>query len=281
MRALAISYFASQAFRDMADNSRICYRRAIERFCKQKDQLGQEFGDKSAAGLQRQHVVKILDAHAEKKQYANYMRKVLRAMMQHAVASGLREDDPTRDVKSLRIKSDGFHGWTEDEIAQFEHTHPTGSRARLAFALLLYSGQRRSDVVRMGPQHVKDGVLHVRQEKTAAQVGVPIHPALREVLDASATGHLNFLVTHRGSPFRPNAFSNWFRKACKAAGLPHCSAHGLRKSAARRLAEAGCTPHEIASITGHRSLGEMVRYTRAVEQKKLADVAMTKLRGEH
>jgi len=64
----------------------------------------------------------------------------------------------------------------------------------------------------------------------------------------------------------------------EAAELEHCSAHGLRKAAARRLAEAGCTAHEIAAITGHASLGELVRYTKAVDQRRLAEAAMTKTR---
>jgi integrase len=281
MRALAISYFASPAFTNMADNSQAHLRRLIERFCRHKDQLGQPLGDKSAAGLQRQHIMKIIQAFADRKVYANHLRQALRALMQHAVAIGLREDDPTVGVKPLKIKTDGFHSWTEDEISRFERTHPIGSRARLAFDLLLYTGQRRSDVVRMGPQHIRNGAIDVKQDKTGTLVRVPIHSSLQKSLDAAVAGHLAFLVTKAGGPFKLGAFSNWFRKACAAAGLHNCPAHGLRKAAARRLAEAGCTPHEISAITGHRSLGEVARYTRAVEQKLLADSAMEKLEREH
>jgi integrase len=201
--------------------------------------------------------------------------------MQHAISIGLREDDPTVGVKALKVKSDGFHSWTEGEISQFVNTHRVGSRERLAFDLLLYTGQRRSDVVRMGPQHIQDGAIEVRQEKTGTIVRVPIHPELQRSLDAVTTGHLAFLVTKAGSPFSLGAFSNWFRKACARAHLQNCPAHGLRKAAARRLAEAGCTPHEISAITGHRSLGEVARYTRAAEQRRLADSAMGKLQREH
>ena len=89
-------------------------------------------------------------ARAERPVAANSLRKVLRAMMRHAVEIGLRADDPTRDVRAIRVRTDGFHSWNDDEIAQFEKRHPTGTPARLALALLLYTGQRRSDVVRMG-----------------------------------------------------------------------------------------------------------------------------------
>jgi integrase len=86
------------------------------------------------------------------------------------------------------------------------------------------------------------------------------------------------VTTRRGGPFQGAAFSRWFREQCDAAGLPHCSAHGLRKAAARRLAEAGCTAHEIGAITGHASLTELVRYTKAADQRRLAEAAMTKTR---
>jgi integrase len=179
-------------------------------------------------------------------------------------------------VKAIRVKSDGFHSWNDDEIAQFEKRHPIGSFARLALALLLYTGQRRSDVVRMGPQHIRNGVLHVRQQKTGIELAIPVHPVLAAVLAETPTHHLTFLATQFGRPFTAGYFGQWFRGQCDAAGLRHCSAHGLRKAAARRLAEAGCTAHEIAAITGHASLKEVERYTRAVDQQKLAAAAMEK-----
>ena len=190
--------------------------------------------------------------------------------MRHAVEIGIRADDPTRDVKPIKIKSDGFHSWTDAEVEQFEAAHPIGSKARLALALLLYTGQRRSDVVLMGRQHLRDGCLHVRQLKTGAELAIPLHPALRTILDASPADNMAFLTTQFGKPFTSNGFGNWFRDRCNEAGLPQCSAHGLRKAAARGLADAGCTAHEIAAITGHASLREVQRYTKGADQKRLA-----------
>ena len=89
-------------------------------------------------------------------------------MMQHAVETGMRDDDPTRDVKAIRVKSDGFHSWTDAEIAQFEERHAVGTKARLALALLLYTGQRRSDVVTMGKQHIdKNGAIQCARSRPA------------------------------------------------------------------------------------------------------------------
>jgi integrase len=199
--------------------------------------------------------------------------------MRHAVEIGLRADDPTRDVKAIRVKSDGYHSWTEDEIAQFEKRHPIGSRARLSLALLIYTGQRRSDVVRMGRQHIRDGFLHIRQLKTGTELSIPVHADLEAIIAESVAGQMTFLTTEFGKPFTAAGFGNWFREQCDMANLRHCSAHGVRKAAARRLAEAGCTEHEIASITGHASLREITRYTKAADQKRLAAAAMEKVKA--
>ena len=273
IRALAISYYTLGDFRFLEPSSQAVYRRIIDRFCR-------DHGDKRVATMQREHIVKLMAARAEKPASANGLLKVLRMMMQHAVNTNMRADNPTRDVKTIEIKTDGYHSWTEAEITQFENRHPIGPRARLAFALLLYSGQRRSDVVRMGRQHIRDGWLHIRQVKTGTELAVKMHSALQAIIAASVVGQMTLLVTESGKPFTAAGFGNWFRKQCDLAGLNHCSAHGLRKAAARRLAEAGCTEHQIAAITGHASLREVARYTKAVDQKRLAEAAIEKLEAK-
>jgi integrase len=271
LRALAVSYFASPAFRTTRPSTQYTYRNIIDRLCA-------EHGDKRVALLQRDHVVKLLASRANTPRTANALRQSLRALMQHAVEVGLRADDPTRDVRKIpTAKGEGYHSWTESEIAQFEQRHPVGSRARLAFALLLYTGQRRSDVVRMGHQHIKDGGICVRQQKTGREVWIPVHEALASII-AEASTNLTFLLTDQSKPYTAAGFGNWFRDQCRAAGLTGCSAHGLRKAAARRLAEAGCSTHEIAAITGHASLKEVARYTEAADRNRLAVSAMAKIR---
>src|SRR5262245_13176819 len=279
IRAVAVSYYNSVAFRSMKPSTQSVYRNIIDRFCRETDKQGHEHGDKRAATLHREHIVKLMAARAEKPDSANGLRKALRAMMRHAVETGLRADDPTRDVRAIRVKSGGFHSWTDAEISQFENRHPIGSRARLALALLLYTGQRRSDVARMGRQHIRDGILHVRQQKTGAELAIPVHPDLAAIIAETPVDHLTFLTTQFGQSFKTAGFGNWFREQCDVAGLKHCSAHGLRKAAARRLAEAGCTEHEIAAITGHASLREVARYTKAADQKRLAAAAMEKVKA--
>ncbi len=99
------------------------------------------------------------------------------------------------------------------------------------------------------------------------------------MIDATPSRHLTFIVTAFGRPFAVASFGNWFREQCNMANLRHCAFHGLRKAASVRLAEAGCTPHEIAAITGHASLKEIVRYTATADRKRLAASAMAKMRS--
>jgi len=143
----------------------------------------------------------------------------LRALMRHALAIGLRVDDPTSGVRGPKYRSAGFYSWTEEDIAAFEARHQVGTRARLALALLLYTAQRRADVIRMGRQHVRDGVIHVRQSKTGATLVIPLHPELRAVVDATPAEHLTFLTTREGRQFHPDSFTHWFNSGRPPVGV--------------------------------------------------------------
>jgi integrase len=234
------------------------------------------YGERPFALLPPEWIEALLDAkppHA-----ARSWLVTLRSLCQFALKRGYVRADPTANIKQRAIQGDGFHTWDEDEIAQFEAHHPVGTKPRLALALLLYTAQRRSDVVKMGRQHIRDGWLHVKQEKTDKPLAIPVHPELRAVLDATPSEHLTFLVTATGKPYGPNHFSETFREWCDAAGLPkRCTAHGLRKAACRRFAEAECSGPEIMSISGHATLKELVRYTKAADQAKMARNAMAKV----
>ncbi|MGA7387172.1 MAG: tyrosine-type recombinase/integrase [Pseudolabrys sp.] len=215
-------------------------------------------------------------------------RNTLHAMFKWAAAEGRIPEDPTLGVARVKAKSAGYKTWAEDHIARFEAAHPIGSKAQLAFALLLYTGQRRSDVVKMGRQQLAKspdwphGILTVDQQKTEggeeAHLEIPVHPKLREIIDATPTvGVKTFLVTHFGKPYTAPGFGNWFRELCDEAGCPDVSAHGLRKATGRRLAEMGCSTNQIAAILGHASLSEVQRYTKAADRKRMAREAMAKL----
>lgn len=97
---------------------------------------------------------------------------------------------------------------------------------------------------------------------------IPLHPDLKALLDRLPLTNRTFLMTAHGKPFVAARFTNWFHDMVKEAGLPAgLSPHGLRKATCRRLAEAGCSAHEIMAISGHRSLAEVTRYTVAARRK--------------
>jgi integrase len=267
--AAIIGYYRDQSFLTLAPSTQRSLRGILEHFRA-------EHGDKRIALLQRQHIITLLKS--KKRFAARHWLMAIRALMKFAIETGLRDDNPAAGVKLPNLKTDGYHSWTEAEIEQFQACHRPGTTARLALALLLHTGQRRSDVIQIGRQHISDGVVHVRQQKTGIELVIPIHTALAAIIADTPADHLTLLTTQTGKPFSAAGFGNWFRDRCNQAGLRHCSAHGLRKAAARRLAEAGCTMHEIASITGHASLSEIQRYTKAADQKRLALSAMEKVK---
>jgi integrase len=206
----------------------------------------------------------------------------LRGMFKWAMKEGRTPDDPTLGVTREKVSSTGYQTWDEPEIARYEMAHAIGTKARLAFALLLYTGQRRSDVVRLGRGNTHGDVLTLTQQKTEgreqAHLEIPVHPKLAAIIAATPTiGVKTFLVTHQGKPYSAPGFGNQFRKWCDAADCPGVSAHGLRKATGRRLAEMGCSAHQIAAILGHASLSEVERYTKAADRKRLAREGMAKL----
>jgi integrase len=232
--------------------------------------------------LKREHMQRIVNEKATTPFAQRNFLNAVRAMFQWAMLEGRIPDNPTLGVTREKVKTRGYPTWSEVEIERFEATHAIGTKARLAFALLLYTGQRRGDVVKLGPQHVHGDVLIFDQSKTEggeqSHLEIPLHPKLRAIIDATPTvGVKTFLVTHFGKPYTAPGFGNWFRELCDAAGCPDVSAHGLRKATARRLAEIGCTEHQIAAITGHASLSEVQRYTKAADRKRMAREAMAKL----
>jgi integrase len=264
-------YLGSTAFANLAAETQRTRRNILERF-------REEHGEKRIAAIERKHVQAMVTAKGKTPSAARNFLNTLRAMIAFAIDAGIRADDPTIGVKRPKIKTDGYRTWSEDDIAAFEATHPLGTMPRLALALLLYTGQRRSDIVAMGLQHVRGDLISVRQRKTGTSLLIPMHPALRAAIEATPSGHLTFLATAFGKARTANGFGTWFRECCNAAGLANgTSAHGLRKAACRRLAEAGCSANEIKAISGHASLREVERYTNAADQERMARAAMKRL----
>jgi integrase len=266
------AYFSSPQFKGLSPSTQATYRAIIERFRR-------EHGHRRVATLQREKLAEMLGNRASTPSAANNWLRMVRMLMQFAIFINLRSDDPTRGIKTLKVRSAGFLTWGEDQIAAYRKTHALGTKARLALELLVNTGQRRSDVVRMGRQHIRDGILSLRQQKTGVLIEIPVLPEMQAALEAMPKSeHLTFLTTEFGKPFTAAGFGNWFRDRRKEAGLAKgYAAHGLRKAAATRHANSGATAHELMAWFGWTTLKEAERYTRAANRRRLAQAAMRKL----
>jgi integrase len=201
---------------------------------------------------------------------------VVRLLMSFAVENDYRDDNPALKVKEFKL---GEHrAWTVDELAAYERHWKPGTMQRRAYALARYTGQRLSDVAGMTRAHCSDGRIRVRQQKTDVELWVREHRELTAELARGGQGHMSLLVTTTGKAYTAERLGDEFADWIDEAGLPdECVLHGLRKVAARDLADAGCSAHEIMSITGHKSIKEVDRYTKAANQVHLADAAILKL----
>ena len=222
---------------------------------------------------------KIIEGREKRKatpNQANNFIKSMRGLFSWAVDMEHVSVDPTRDVKLLTIKTEGFHVWTDDEVSKFEARWLVGTRERLAFDLLLYTGLRRGDAVRLGRQHVKDGVFRIKTEKNGVIVEAPILAPLVRSIEAAPTGDLAFITGERGQPMVKELFGNWFREVCEAAGVPG-SAHGLRKAGATRAAENGATTAQLRAMFGWTNDAMPAHYTRTADRARMAASSMSKI----
>lgn len=269
--ALIVSYYQSADWLQLKPITQATYRNLIER-------LRAQHGDNMVAQLEARHVRMIVAKKADTPASGNALLKMLRILMRHAIEMGWCKDDPTQYVRKLKNKTDGHESWSESDITQFRSHWPIGSTARLALELLLYTGQRSADVRIMGWQHIRNNKIDIRQSKTGAHLLLPVHPSLSEVLGHVPAGQMTFLLTGQGKTFSAGGFGNYFRDCRRAAGLPEgLSAHGLRKAAARRLAEAGCSLPEIMAVGGWKTPKEATAYLRAASQEQMADKAIASL----
>lgn len=269
MRWLCEQYYASAAFQLLAPTTRKVRRGILEEIC-------QRAGNFRFATMEVQHVAKLRDEKAAFPEAANNRVKALRQLFAWATSPEYRyaTKNPARDVAKLRSKNpDGIRAWSEADAARYEARHLIGTKARLAFDLLLYTGVRRSDVVGLGPQMERDGKLLFTETKGSARIvkahELPILPPLRQSIDSTQIGHLVYLVTAWGRPHSVKAFGNWFKKRCREAGLEGLSAHGLRKLGAQRCAEAGASEHQLMALFGWTNPQQAAVYTKKANRAKL------------
>lgn len=262
--AQAVSlYLGSAVFVQLAPDTRRTRKNELERF-------RQAHGEKPIALMERRHVERHI--RGKSRGSARNCLKALAPFMAWCLAEGLIKVDPAAGVKRPTGGKEGYKTWGEDHVAAFRARHPLGTKARLAFEMLVNTGAARVDVVSLGRQHVRDGLLSFRRHKTRVLVEIPVLDGLAMILAGmETTERLTFLMTDQGRPFTPAGFGNWFRDRCNEAAIPNgYSAHGVRKYAATLRANLGATAHELMAWFGWLTIREAERYTRDAERRRLA-----------
>ena len=235
-------------------------------------------GDKEFRKISQAAIAKARDARAATPAQARNFLDAMRGLFRWALEAQLVRVDPTAGVTNpARRDTGGFAAWTEDDVAAYERRWQPGTKERVWLHVLLYTGLRRGDAVRIGRQHVRDGMATIRTEKTGMEVSIPLLPRLEETLRQGPTGDLAFIVGDRGQPLTKESFGNMFRAACNAAGIAGKSAHGVRKIGATRAAEAGATVAELEALFGWTGGTMAALYTRKADRKRLARSASEKI----
>lgn len=270
---LVAAFYRSAFFENLKPQSQRVYRLVLDKFSL-------EDGHRLVRDMPRRVAMSIIEEIGERKPaMANLTASVMRRLFAYAVKKELRSDNPFAGIEAYKLGT--HHTWSEAEIAAYEAAWLIGTRERLALDLLLYTGQRVGDVAAMRRSDLRDGAIHIRQQKTGAEMVIPLHPNLAASIKARPANGLTLIGSRHGRPMTAKALSAFVTRAANAAGLPKkCVPHGLRKGAMRRLAEYGSTSKEIAAMSGHRSLKEIERYTAAADQARLARSAVARLPEE-
>lgn len=281
-RGLVKRYFSEMDI--LVDEGQMAYATRKQRV-NLLDRTLPKWGSGNIQTIRPEHVRKIMADFRATPGQANNLLKTLRAMLEFAVEEGLLPENPSNHVKRYRVRTDGFTAWNREQLLKFLDAHPVGTQPHLAMMLLIGTACRRSDLVLLGPQHVRQVSDHQQLTFTQAKhafdedtrVTVPIIRPLREALGPMDSYADTFLVTEYGRPFSKNGFGDRFRKWCDEAALPkNLSTHGVRKAVGALLADAGCSEYEIMSFHGHADARTAEIYTRTANRKLLASNAASK-----
>jgi integrase len=240
-------------------------------------------GTSSYHQITKATIVAGRDRRAETPSQARHFLQAMRGLLVWAVEAELVKHNPTEGVKNpRRPKTQGFPVWSEDDVERYCRRWPIGTKERVWLDVLLFTGLRRGDAVRLGRQHVRDGVATLRTEKSQGQITVtiPILPVLARTLAAGPCGELAFIVGAYGKPLTKKSFGKAFSDACRAAGV-NKSAHGVRKFGATRAANNGATVAELEAIFGWIGGRMASLYTQAADRVRLSTRAIDKLSNEN
>jgi integrase len=236
-------------------------------------------GDQPIARITAATITAGRDRRSKTPFQARHFLDTMRGLFEWAKDAQLLKSNPAAVVKYPLLKSvEGFPIWTEEDVAAYEACWPLGTRQRVWMAVLLYTGLRRGDAVRLGRQHVREGVASIKTQKSGnvVEVTIPLLPPLVETLRAGPTGELSYICGANGKPMTKESFGNAFSEACRAASIRK-SAHGLRKIGATRAANNGATVYQLNAIFGWTGSKMASHYTQAADRARLAREAIGKL----
>lgn len=262
-------YKSSVYFKKLADKTRREYLRYIRMI-----EIG--IGDMPVASIETPNIYSIRDAMSDTPRKADFLVSVLSAILTFGVKRGYRRDNPARLVDKIS-STEGHRPWEDDEVARFRARWPVGTVERMAFELMLNTGQRGGDVIRMTRGDYRGGYIKVTQSKTSEKLEIKASNALLTALTdwLEKHPHLMLLTNSNGEQFKKRNFEAVMRRAYDACGLGRdVTSHGLRYTAATVLHELGVDWEAIAAITGHRTQAMVRKYTR---QKRLAARAIAAL----
>lgn len=280
---LCREYFASGAFTRLGTRTQLIRRRRLTATFPEPIRPGatEMFGDCPLKAMGPKAIEALRDRLSGTPESANERLKAIRQVLSFGVRREDLDRNAAKEIPYIVSVTDGFYTWTPEDVEAFEVTYGPGTKERRALYLLLYAGPRRSDLVRLGKQMARDGWLAYRPVKTPkVLVEIPILPQLQAELDLGPKNALTFIETEFGKPYTANGFGNWFKRKCVDAGLPNCSAHGLRKAGAVILAERGASDAQMMAIYGWSAAKTVGTYRRKANRKKMAGDAMYLLGGE-
>lgn len=268
---LVLRYYTSSRFTNLSASSQATYRHILGKQCE-------AHGHRMVHDLTAEKAEQLIaNIGATKPGLANLTRSVMSAVFKYALKLKLRTDNPFSIDVIEPYKLGTHHTWTDEDLETYRERWALGTRERLAFAVLLYSGQRVSDAVKLK----RSDVMNVTQQKTGAELSIPMHPALVRAVKAGPSNGVYIIGDPNGRPMSAGALTQFMARAIDAAGLPaSCVAHGLRKANQRLLAEHNATTKQMQAVSGHRTLKQTEAYSDKANQAALAATAIALLPDE-
>jgi integrase len=264
-------FLASPLYSERAKTTKVNYRRVL-------DQLREGYGTGLLRDLEPRHIRRIRNEIAAKSTTGADIAMSLISILWEFAIEQLGQDklgaDPTHGIKRVHEGQHEHEPWPRELIERFlKEAKPS---LRWAVKLALYTGQRRSDLVKMKWLDFDGEFIQVRQQKTGASLSIPCHKELRVELESMPRISDTILVGDRGGPLLADSLSAAVRRQLREMGMDGYVIHGLRKNAAVELINAGCSDPQVMAITGHKTTDMVAHYSKKRDQRELASAAMDK-----